>query len=412
MNRCSPASLLGFALLAVSLTFQAVAEDWNQWRGPSRDSVWEGPEWPEKLEGELELLWEKPLGPSYSGPIVQNGLVFTTETVDKREEVVSAFDVNSGENVWRKTWEGSMTVPFFASANGSWIRATPAVSKDALVIEGILDVLVCLDPATGEEKWRVDFAKSLNAPRPSFGGVCSPIIDGDSVYIQTGGPTVKLSLSDGSVIWKTLEEGGGMMSGGAFSSPVFATIDGKRQLLVQTRTELCGVDPENGDVLWRQPIQAFRGMNILTPTIIGERIFTAAHTGRSHLFEVKNDGNWAVKELWNEKTQGYMSSPIVIEDTIYLHAKNQRLVAMDVNDGSMLWSSRPMGKYQSMVRQGKRFLILDERGELMLMRHNREEMEVIDKIKVANDSWAHLAVTDEHVIVRDLEALKVFRFGE
>ncbi|MEM6692850.1 MAG: PQQ-binding-like beta-propeller repeat protein, partial [Planctomycetota bacterium] len=157
--------------------------------------------------------------------------------------------------------------------------------------------------------------------------------------------------------------------------------------------------------------EAFRGMNILTPTVIGNRIFTSTYGGRSHLFEVSQSGGpYSVNEVWNEKSQGYMSSPIVIEDTIYMHGKNKRLIAMDVNSGEMLWSSQPMGKYQSMIRQGKRFLVLDERGDLMLLRHNREKMEIVDQIKVADDSWAHLAVTDDHVIVRDLAALKVFRF--
>ncbi|MEM6470676.1 MAG: PQQ-binding-like beta-propeller repeat protein [Planctomycetota bacterium] len=389
----------------------ADAEEWNQWRGPTRNSVWDGKAWPEKLDGQLELVWEKPLGPSYSGPVVQDGIVYTTETIDKRQEVVSAFQLGTGESVWQKSWDGSMTVPFFAAENGSWIRATPVVSKDALVVEGILDVLVCLDPATGEEKWRVDFNEALGAARPKFGAVCSPIIDGGAVYIQTGGPTVKLSLEDGSVLWKTLDEGDGIMSDGAFSSPIFAVIDGVRQLLVQTRTELCGVSPETGSVLWRQPVEAFRGMNILTPTVIGNRIFTSTYGGRSHLFEVSQSGGpYSVNEVWNEKSQGYMSSPIVIEDTIYMHGKNKRLIAMDVNSGEMLWSSQPMGKYQSMIRQGKRFLVLDERGDLMLLRHNREKMEIVDQLKVADDSWAHLAVTDDHVIVRDLAALKVFRF--
>ncbi|MEM0924722.1 MAG: PQQ-binding-like beta-propeller repeat protein [Planctomycetota bacterium] len=412
MSRSYFPSCVALCGLVLAFCPMLLAEEWNQWRGPNRDSVWEGKAWPEKLDGQLELVWEKPLEPSYSGPIVQGGMVYTTETVGKREEVVSAFQLDSGELVWQKRWDGSMTVPFFASANGSWIRATPVVSKDALVIEGILDVLVCLDPATGKEKWRVDFNEVLGAPRPSFGGVCSPIIDGDVVYIQTGGPTVKLSLKDGSVIWKTLEDGGGMMSGGAFSSPFFATIGGDRQLLIQTRTELCGVDPESGDVLWKEPVEAFRGMNILTPTVIGDKIFTSAYGGRSHLFEISRPaGSFEVKEVWNKKSQGYMSSPIVIEDTIYMHGRNQRIIAIDVNSGEMLWSSRPMGKYQSMIRQGKRMLILDERGDLMLVRHNREELDIIDQVKVADDSWAHLAVTDDLVIVRDLNALKVFRLG-
>lgn len=67
-----------------------------------------------------------------------------------------------------------------------------------------------------------------------------------------------------------------MTSTGALSSPVLVTIAGAQQLVVQTRYELCGVSPDDDTVLWKQPIEAFRGMNILTPLVIGDSVFTAA----------------------------------------------------------------------------------------------------------------------------------------
>ncbi len=126
----------------------------------------------------------------------------------------------------------------------------------------------------------------MKTPLPSFGSVCSPLIDGQAVYVQTGGALVKLDLETGSVLWKSLENSAGMMSSGAFSSPVVATIGDQRQLVVATRQELCGVDLDSGGVLWRQPIESFRGMNILTPLVFGDRVFTTAHSGKAQLFQV------------------------------------------------------------------------------------------------------------------------------
>lgn len=403
--------VLTFSLLW--LDHSATALDWNQWRGPSRDGVYEGNAWPDSLPQKLELVWEHEHGPSYSGPVTANGLVFTTETIDKKYEQVTASRLDSGKIEWTAKWEGAMAVPFFAASNGDWIRATPACDGDALVVMGMRDVLVCLDAKTGDERWRIDFPAQLGTPLPSFGGVCSPLIEGDGVYVQTGGPTVKVNLADGEIVWQTLESGGNMMSGGAFSSPIVATIADTPQLLVQTRAELCGVELGTGSVMWKQPVEAFRGMNILTPTVIGDSIFTAAHSGRSHLFEVAKDdaGKWSVDELWNQKTQGYMSSPVVINDQIYLHAKNQRVVAMDVNDGEIRWTSKPFGKYWSMATTGEKVLALDSDGDLRLIKHNESELQVESEAKVADDAWAHIAVVGDYVIVRDLNALKVFRIG-
>lgn len=407
-------SLLGSILLLSTVTLFAAEPSgmWNQWRGPTRDSQLPGAKWPDRLQENLQLVWEKPLSPSYSGPVVAGDLVFTTETIDKKDERVTAFKLNSGEVAWSAQWPGSMTIPFFAAANGDWIRSTPACTQSHLIVMGMRDVLVCLNPKSGEEIWRVDFPESMKSTMPAFGAVCSPLIDDDAVYVQTGGAVVKLNLDDGSLVWKTLENGSDMMSGGAFSSPVIATIADVRQLVVQTRTELCGVDLKSGTVFWKEPIEAFRGMNILTPLVFGDRVFTAAHSGKSQLFEITRSAEdaWSVNELWSQNLQGYMSSPVLIDDTIYLHMKNQRVTALAVDDGTPRWTSSPFGKYWSMVSNGNKILALDSSGDLRLINVDASELKVADQIKVADDSWAHVAVLDDLVIVRDLTALKVYRW--
>jgi len=380
---------------------------WNQWRGPQRDGSWQG-ELPTSLS-DLTLAWERPLGPSYSGPVTDGKLVFTTETVDESFEQVSAMDLKTGETVWATRWEGAMKVPQFAAANGSWIKSTPAVSAGALVVLGIRDELVCLDPQSGDEAWRVDLAERFGARRPMFGAVCSPIIDEGAVYIMGGGATVKLSLADGSTLWRTLDGEG--KDDDAFSSPIIASIAGVRQLLVQTRTRLCGVSLVDGKVLWSEPIQAYRNMNVLTPTVIGDLVFTAAHSGRSQCFKISQQGDrWNVNEVWSQKVQAYMSSPVTNGETIFLHAKTERLTAMDANNGEILWTGRPMGKYQSLVRNNEVILALDADGDLLAFRPTRKTLEIVDRKKVANDAWAYLGVFDGGLLVRDLDSMKVFRY--
>ncbi|MCX7700841.1 MAG: hypothetical protein N2039_08180, partial [Gemmataceae bacterium] len=68
-------------------------DSWPQWRGPQRDGHHRGRRWPERLSPEsLRLLWNEALGPSYSGPVVVGDRVYTTQTKDKKYEVVHAFD--------------------------------------------------------------------------------------------------------------------------------------------------------------------------------------------------------------------------------------------------------------------------------------------------------------------------------
>jgi outer membrane protein assembly factor BamB len=206
--------------------------------------------WPDKLSN-LEKSWRMPLDKGYSGPIVSKDRVWVAETRQAKDEVVRCLDRATGKQRWETSWPGSMTVPFFARANGSWIRSTPAYDGESLYVAGMRDVLVCLDAATGKERWRVDFMERFKSPLPAFGFVSSPLVEGDAVYVQAGASLVKLNKKTGETLWRTLKDEGGMY-GSAFSSPTFATLAGKRQLLVQTRTTLAGVEPEDGSVLWGQ----------------------------------------------------------------------------------------------------------------------------------------------------------------
>lgn len=400
---------VGSTLGTISATQPASeADNWAGWRGPNRDGQLIQGKLPGKLSGKLDLLWEAAHSPSYSGPVVFDGLLYTTETVDKTYEKVTAYSLSDGRVVWTTQWEGSMAVPFFAASNGDWIRATPACSTNGLVVVGMRDVIVCLDPKTGETKWKVDCPRDLGTPLPMFGANCSPLIDGDSVYMQTGGSTVRLSMADGSVTWQTLQNGSSS-SPGAFSSPIIASIDGVRQLLVQTRSELCGVDLETGSVWWRQPIEAFRGMNILTPLPIGNRVFTSAHSGKAQLFEIsRTGGSWTVREVWNQKQQAYMSSPVLVNGRIYLHLKNERMTALDVERGEPVFTTRPFAKYMSMITDRSKILALTNDGKLMLLDGDSDQFEVLDEIDIAENSWAHVAVAADKVIIRDLATLKVY----
>lgn len=383
---------------------------WPCWRGPQRDGrVDTGPAWPESLkEDRLRKSWRLELGPSYSGPIIAPDRVFVTETVDELYEATRALDRKTGKEIWRSQWEGSMEVPFFAKKNGSWIRATPAWDGDSLYVAGMEDYLVCLDAATGERRWTIDFREKFGTPTPDFGFVSSPLIDGEDLYVQAGGSFVKLNKRTGDVIWRTLVDGGGMY-GSAFSSPMLGEVRGARQVLVQTRNELAGVDIKSGEALWKQFIESFRGMNILTPTVYQGAVFTSNYRGKSYMFRPESDQKSA-ETMWTSKAQGYMSSPIVHNDHAYMHLQNTRVVCIDLRDGTEKWrTSDRFGDYWSMVAQGDRILALDEGGELILIRANPEKFELIDRREISDQStWAHLAVAGRDVMIRELNAIQAW----
>jgi outer membrane protein assembly factor BamB len=395
-------------------TSQCSADDWPQWRGPTRDCQIQKTEWPQSLDEEhLKQTWQVPLGPGYSGPLVIGDRVIVTETRDKSHEVVRALDRKTGSELWKTEWQGAMSVPFFAQANGSWIRSTPASDGRHVFVMGMRDVLVCLDIQSGDEVWRLDFVKKFGSALPSFGAICSPLLDGEFLYIQAAASVVKIRKSDGEVVWRSAQEGGGAsgsgMSSSAFSSPVIATLLGTRQLVVQARTRMFGLDLDTGKELWSRPIPAMRGMNILTPLVHEDILFTSSYGGGTFGLKVGSAGG--VQQVWKTTKQGYMSSPVLIDGHAYVHLKNQRFTCVEVKTGKEKWTSKPFGKYWSMIANGDRLLALDQIGALRLIKATPDKYVELAGRRVSNQStWAHLAISDGQLFIRGIDEVRAWNW--
>jgi len=106
-----------------------------------------------------------------------------------------------------------------------------------------------------------------------------------------------------------------------------------------------------------------------------------------------------------------MPSPVVIAGHVYLHLQNQRFTCIELATGKTRWTSKPFGKYGSLVANGDKILALDDRGDLYLIRANPENFELLDSRKISEAAtWAHLAVVNEDVVIRELNAVAVYRW--
>ena len=410
--RLIPCLLLSPVLLIAS-SAEAAEPAWMQWRGPTRDGQVES--LPDSLAG-LTKQWSAALPPSYSGPLADADRVYTTATENKTDEVVVAYDRATGDEVWRASWPGAMSVPFFAASNGSWIRATPALAGGKLYVAGMLDVLVCLDAATGDEVWRRNFPQERSTQPPSFGYVASPLVHEGRVFVQAGSAVLALDAETGQTVWEAMKTGSGMMDG-AFSSPILAAdAPGGPQLLVQSRSTLAGLEPSSGEVLWSTPVEAFRGMNILTPTPRTVdtpsgpelQVFTSSYGGGSTLFAIPG-GRGAVTTKWTNKSEAYMASPVSVAGRLIVPLRNQRVAALDWETGQTVWTSTPYGKYWSMLTDGQTVLALDQRGDLLRIDPAADSFTVIEERRISpSETWAHVAWDGELLLIRRLDGLDVY----
>ena len=394
-------------LLLLPATLLA-ADIWPQFRGPERSGVAPGKAWPENFAG-LKPLWRVDLDKGFPGPVVSEDKVFVAETANTDTEVVRALDRKTGKEIWRASWPGKISVPFYAKRSGDWIRATPSFDGETLYVAGMEEVLVALDAKTGRERWRVDFPKRFGTAKPEFGFASSPLVDGEAIFVQAANSFVKLNKRTGATVWRILPVAGGVMESGAFSSPALATLAGRRQVLVQARVHLHGVDPETGEVLWTQEVPNYRGMNILMPTTFGDTVFTSTHRIDSFAYQVSKAG---VKPLWTNKAKGYMSTPVILDGYAYLHLTNQRFTCINLRNGETTWTTEPFGQYWSMAVRNGKILALDEGGKLLLIRANPEKFELLDSKEIANTTtWGHIAVAGDEIFVRELTGVAAYRWN-
>src|ERR1043165_4248366 len=95
-------TITGFvALIIFGLqTSVSVAQDWPQWRGPHRDglvaSFTPPTSWPESLKP----IWKIQVGIGHASPVVVGRKVYLLSRQGE-EEVVTAFDLDTGKQLWR-----------------------------------------------------------------------------------------------------------------------------------------------------------------------------------------------------------------------------------------------------------------------------------------------------------------------
>ena len=105
-----------------------------------------------------------------------------------------------------------------------------------------------------------------------------------------------------------------------------------------------------------------------------------------------------------------MSSPVIVDGHSFVHLRNQRFACFNLKTGEETWRSKPFGKYASLVGAGDKILALDQKGELLLISAKPDEFELIERRKVGDDSWAHLAVKGKTILIRNLDEVVAYEW--
>ena len=396
--------------VAVATTAPEVAAStapnyWTDFRGPARDGRYGQTairtEWPR--EG-LPLLWHQPIGGGYASFVVADGRAYTIEQ-RRRREVVSAYDVETGRELWTHEYDAE----FRESMGGDGPRATPTWSGGRLYSLGAQGDLHCLDAKTGKLVWAKNILSDNGAQNLAWGMAASPLIVGDRVIVLPGGPSGKSVVAynrlTGARVWSSLSDQA------AYSSPMLVTLAGLEQVLVVTATRVVGITIEDGSLLWEVPWVTSYGLNIAQPVIVdGSRIIISAGYGHgAALIEVTRDAKGlSARKVWeNILMKNKFNSSVF--DGGFLYGLDEGILAcIDVETGARKWKAGRYGYGQLLLASGH-LIIITEEGELVVVRATPDKHEEVARFEaLEGKTWNNLAIANGRLLVRNQTQMACF----
>ena len=401
-------------LLTASSSALAQSSDWAQWGGPHRNFTSEtkglATTWPATGP---RRLWQRELGEGYSGIAAERGMLVTMYRKGENE-IVIALDAATGKTVW----EFSYAAPFSAEydmSNGPGPHATPLVSNELVFTSGATGKLHCLDKKTGKRLWSHDLMSEFHGTLRVNGYSCSPIAYKDKIVMMVGGPSsslVAFNRKDGSVAWKKHD------FKNSTSSPIIIRVDGQDQLVAFMYSEIVGVDPNNGNLLWSHAHPVEFGLNTSTPVWGPDNLLfvSSGYGGGSRVLKLSRSGDkTSVEELWaNGLMRIHFTNAIRVGDRIYGSSGDfgpAPFTAVDVKTGKILWRHRSFPRASALFADG-RFIILDEDGHLLLATTTAEGLTVTSKVDLlSNQSWTVPSLSGTRLYARDRKNIVAIELG-
>ncbi len=432
---------MGLVFLGLVST-DAAADDWPQWLGPQRDSVWRETGIVRQFAGpELKVKWQQEIGGGYTGPAVADGRVFvmdyltdgdTTPSPSRRNKLdgterVLCFAADDGRLLWKHEYERPYNISFPAGP-----RVTPTVDGDRVYTLGSEGNLLCLRTQDGAVVWSRDLPKDYEMETPIWGFAGHPLVDGDKLICLVGGSgsiAVAFNKHDGKEIWKSLSA-----SEPGYCPPTIIQAGGKRQLLIWHTQSLNSLDPETGKPYWSEPLQPNYGMAIATPRFDGKHVFVGAIVNIAMLLELAADRP-AAELVWKGVTKDrgigpVMSTPFLENGYLYGVDRRGELRCLKLDTGEHVWSSFQATRGDDreidspnmfLVKHEDRFFLANDLGELIIARLSPDGYQEISRAQMIDPQtltnkrkvvWSHPAFANRCVFARNDQRIVCISLAE
>ncbi|MET0214267.1 MAG: PQQ-binding-like beta-propeller repeat protein [Vicinamibacterales bacterium] len=404
-----------FTILSVAVLAAAslLAQDWPQWRGPSRTGAAVGVTLPATWPDRPKQIWKVQAGAGHASPIVASGRVFLFSRAGE-QEAVSARDLGTGKEIWRAAYDATYQMNPAATAHGKGPKSTPAFDRGRVFTFGIGGIVSAWQAQDGRLLWRRDFKKEFPTTSPDFGVAMSPVVAGDLVIVHAGGTSngalLALDVASGAAKWSWKADGP------AYASPVIAGFGGTPQIITQSQRHVVGISLADGRLLWEIPFATPYEQNSITPVIVNDLLIYSGLDKPTTAVKVSvAQGQWQIAPVWqNADLPMYMSTAVESGGYLYglTHRNRGQFFCVEAATGKTMWTTKGReGENAALVTAGELVMAMTTEGELVIFRANPKAFDPVKRYTLAESAvWAHPAPVSGGVVVKDVDTLAYWAF--
>jgi outer membrane protein assembly factor BamB len=363
--------------------------------------------WPEQLT----QRWKVEVGTGYATPILVGNRLYVFARLND-QETMQALDAASGKVLWRTGYPVNFAMHSAATRHNQGPKSTPVFSNGRLFSIGMTGTVTAWDAASGKQLWQ----KPGSEPVPMYTTHSfSPVVDGDLVIFHVGGhmkgALTAYDAATGTVRWSWDGDGPG------YGSPMIVQLGGSKQLVTITQGKVVGVDVASGRLLWERPFASANFTNSMTPVVHGQTVIVSGNGGPTTAFTVAQRNNqWTTETLWeNVDSQLRFTNPVMIGNAmIGMSTRNSgQYYSVDATTGKTLWLSEPrQGGNAAVAKAGNLVFLLEDDGELLVIRGNSAMFDLVKRYKVAeSETWTQPTISGNRIFVKDLAHLTLWTVG-
>jgi outer membrane protein assembly factor BamB len=377
---------------------------WTNFRGPKRDGKYDEAgvttNWP---ANGLPAIWKQPVGIGHASFAVADGKAYTIEQ-RRTQEVVAAYDINTGRELWTQKWNAAYT-----DSTGDGPRATPTWDQGRVYALGATGELRCLDANNGSVVWGKNILTENQAKNLQWAQSASPLIVDDKVIVLPGGANgksvVAYNKNTGAPVWKALDDPQ------AYVSPMLVELGGRRQILVVSSFRVVGLAPENGRLLWSHPWDTDMGINVSQPIVVDRnRFFISSGYGKgAALVEVKGGGDsFTASTIWENKNMKNKFNSSVLHNGYVYGLDEGILVCLDVNTGERKWKDGRYG-YGQLILAGNHLIVTSDKGEIALVKASPDGYSEVARFPALDgQTWNNPAIAGGRLLVRNSNQMAAY----